>query len=133
MHGGPAYALVGDLTFLHDSNGLLVAPDEARPDLTVVVANDDGGGIFELLEQGAPEYAGAFERVFGTPHGTNLAALSAAHHVSHVRVTVSELVDVVSSARGLQVVEVATQRSGLRALHDQIRTAVAIAVRSIRR
>ncbi|HEX4100993.1 MAG TPA: 2-succinyl-5-enolpyruvyl-6-hydroxy-3-cyclohexene-1-carboxylic-acid synthase [Pseudonocardiaceae bacterium] len=131
VHGGPAYALVGDLTFLHDSNGLLVAPDEARPDLTVVVANDDGGGIFELLEQGAPEYAGAFERVFGTPHGTDLAALCAAHHVSHVRVTVSELADVVSSARGLQVVEVATQRSGLRALHDQIRTAVAMAVRSI--
>jgi len=131
VHGGPAYALVGDLTFLHDSNGLLVAPDEARPDLTVVVANDDGGGIFELLEQGAPEYAGAFERVFGTPHGTDLAALCAAHHVSHVQVTVSELADVVSSARGLQVVEVATQRSGLRALHDQIRAAVAMAIRSI--
>jgi 2-succinyl-5-enolpyruvyl-6-hydroxy-3-cyclohexene-1-carboxylate synthase len=128
-HGGPAYALVGDLTFLHDSNGLLAAPEEDRPDLTVVVANDDGGGIFALLEQGAPDYAGAFERVFGTPHGTDLAALCAAHHVPHVRASVSELAEVaVAPARGLRVVEVVTQRSGLRALHDQIRTAVATAV-----
>jgi 2-succinyl-5-enolpyruvyl-6-hydroxy-3-cyclohexene-1-carboxylate synthase len=128
VHGGPAYALIGDLTFLHDSNGLLAAPDETRPDLTLVVANDDGGGIFGLLEQGAPEYADAFERVFGTPHGTDLAALCAAHHVPHVRVPAGELADVVAPARGLRVVEVATQRTGLRALHDQIRTAVAMAV-----
>ncbi|MGB9279958.1 MAG: 2-succinyl-5-enolpyruvyl-6-hydroxy-3-cyclohexene-1-carboxylic-acid synthase [Pseudonocardiaceae bacterium] len=128
VHGGPAYALVGDLTFLHDSNGLLAGSDEARPDLTVVVANDDGGGIFGLLEQGAPEYAGAFERVFGTPHGTDLAALCAAHHVPHVRVSASELTDVVGATRGLRVVEVATQRTGLRALHEQIQTAVAATV-----
>ena len=129
VHGGPAYALVGDLTFLHDSNGLLAAPEEHRPDLTVVVANDDGGGIFALLEQGAPEYADAFERVFGTPHGTDLAALCAAHHVPHVRASASELADLaVAPGRGLRVVEVATERSGLRALHDQIRTAVATSV-----
>jgi 2-succinyl-5-enolpyruvyl-6-hydroxy-3-cyclohexene-1-carboxylate synthase len=39
-------AYVGDLTFLHDANALLVGPDEPRPDLTVVVVNDDGGSIF---------------------------------------------------------------------------------------
>ncbi len=129
VRGGPAYALVGDLTFLHDSNGLLAAPDEHRPDLTVVVANDDGGGIFALLEQGAPEYADAFERVFGTPHGTDLAALCAAHHVPHVRASASELAELaVAPGRGLRVVEVPTERSGLRALHDQIRTAVATSV-----
>ena len=42
----PAYALVGDLAFLHDLNGLLIGPHEPQPDLTVVVCNDDGGGIF---------------------------------------------------------------------------------------
>ena len=52
--GGPAYALMGDLTFLHDSTGLVIGPAEPRPDLTVVVVNDDGGGLFTLLEQGAP-------------------------------------------------------------------------------
>ena len=80
----PAYALMGDLTFLHDANGLLVGPLERRPDLTVVVVNDDGGGIFTLLEPGSPELAEDFERVFGTPTGTDLAGLCAAHGVRHV-------------------------------------------------
>jgi 2-succinyl-5-enolpyruvyl-6-hydroxy-3-cyclohexene-1-carboxylate synthase len=128
VHDGPGYALLGDLTFLHDANGLLAGPDEARPDLTVVVANDDGGGIFGLLEQGAPEYAGAFERLFGTPHGTDLAALCAAHHVPHVWVPADELAGALAPVRGLRVVEVRTERTGLRALHHQIQTAVATAV-----
>ena len=68
----PTYALLGDLTFLHDANGLLIGPDEPTPDLTVVVVNDDGGGIFTTLEHGAPERAADFERVFGTPTGTDL-------------------------------------------------------------
>src|SRR5919108_640971 len=49
--------------------GLVLGPDEARPDLTVVVVNDDGGSIFAMLEQGAPEYADRYDRLFGTPHG----------------------------------------------------------------
>ena len=76
--GGPAYALMGDLTFLHDSTGLVIGPGEPRPDLTIVVVNDDGGGLFTLLEQGAPEHAAVFERLFGTPHGADLQALCAA-------------------------------------------------------
>ena len=64
---------MGDVTFLHDSNGLVLGPDEPRPDLTIVVVNDDGGSIFAMLEQGAPEHAHAFERLFGTPHGVDLA------------------------------------------------------------
>ena len=73
-HDGPTVALLGDLTFLHDTTGLVIGPDEARPDLTIVVLDDRGGGIFHLLEQGAPEHAPAFERVFGTPHTVDLAA-----------------------------------------------------------
>ena len=76
---------MGDLTFLHDSTGLVIGPDEPRPDLTIVVVNDDGGGLFSLLEQGAPEHAAVFERVFGTPHGVDLAALCAATGTSYDR------------------------------------------------
>ncbi|MGH8921607.1 MAG: thiamine pyrophosphate-dependent enzyme, partial [Actinomycetes bacterium] len=123
-HGGPGYALMGDLTFLHDSNGLLAGLDEARPDLTVVVANDQGGGIFGLLEQGAPQHADAFERVFGTPHRTDLAALCAAHHVPHARVAPAELADALAPASGTRVLEVRTDRIGLGALHERIRTAI---------
>ena len=61
-------ALMGDVTFLHDTTGLVIGPKEPRPDLTIVVANDDGGSIFATLEQGAEVYAHAYERLFGTPH-----------------------------------------------------------------
>ena len=80
-------AYVGDLTFLHDTNGLVIGPGEPRPDLTFVVANDDGGAIFSTLEQGGPEHAGAFERVFGTPHGVDLGKLCAATGTAYEQVT----------------------------------------------
>ena len=122
-HDGRTIALIGDLTFLHDASGLLMGTGEPRPlDLTIVVANDDGGGIFELLEQGDPQYAGVFERVFGTPHGMDLAALCAAYRVPHQLVTPDELaVELGGNADGIRVLEVATERSGLRELHAAVR------------
>ncbi|WP_067815933.1 2-succinyl-5-enolpyruvyl-6-hydroxy-3-cyclohexene-1-carboxylic-acid synthase [Nocardia inohanensis] len=126
-HPGRTVALMGDLTFLHDASGLLIGPGEPRPeDLTIVVANDDGGGIFELLEQGDPQYAGVFERVFGTPHGMDLAALCAAYRVPHRQVDPAQLaVELTGSAHGIRVLEVATERSSLRELHAAVRAGVA--------
>ena len=66
------YALMGDLTFLHDSNGLLCDP--AVP-LTIVVVDNNGGGIFNTLPQRGVE---KFELVFGTPHDLNLSKMVAA-------------------------------------------------------
>ncbi|MBB4962798.1 2-succinyl-5-enolpyruvyl-6-hydroxy-3-cyclohexene-1-carboxylic-acid synthase [Saccharothrix violaceirubra] len=127
LSAGPTVALLGDLTFLHDSGGLLVGPLEERPDLTVVVLNDDGGGIFTLLEQGAPEHAAGFERVFGTPHGVDLAHLCAAHHVPHVLVgSPDELRREVSSVRGVKVVEIRAERAELRELHARLKGAVSM-------
>ncbi|MBD0020624.1 2-succinyl-5-enolpyruvyl-6-hydroxy-3-cyclohexene-1-carboxylic-acid synthase [Gordonia pseudamarae] len=123
-------ALMGDLTFIHDATGLVIGPGEPRPaNLRIVVANDDGGGIFGLLEQGDPRfntgpYAGAYERVFGTPHRTDLAALCAGFHIEHRRVDVGELVAHLQTdvPGGLEVVEVSTDRSRLRDLHAAIAT-----------
>ncbi|MGY1651436.1 2-succinyl-5-enolpyruvyl-6-hydroxy-3-cyclohexene-1-carboxylic-acid synthase [Geodermatophilus sp. SYSU D01119] len=78
VHGGPAVALMGDLTFLHDLQGLLTGEGEARPDLTVVVPDNDGGGIFAQLEPGRPAYERDYRRVFGTPHGRDLVAVARA-------------------------------------------------------
>jgi 2-succinyl-5-enolpyruvyl-6-hydroxy-3-cyclohexene-1-carboxylate synthase len=125
-HRGPSYALLGDLTFLHDSTGLVIGPQEPRPDLTIIVLNDDGGGIFALLEQGAPEHASAFERIFGTPHGVDLAALCAATRTPYTLAgTQAELARALRPARGVRVVEVRADRGGLRELHADLRAAVA--------
>jgi 2-succinyl-5-enolpyruvyl-6-hydroxy-3-cyclohexene-1-carboxylate synthase len=128
VHDGPAYALLGDLTLLHDSTGLVIGPDEPRPDLTLVVLNDDGGGIFGLLEQGAPEHAAAFERVFGTPHGVDLAALCAATGTGHALVDVADVAVALAPGRGVRVVEVRAGRRELRRGHAQLRAAVEAAV-----
>ncbi|MDQ1695795.1 MAG: 2-succinyl-5-enolpyruvyl-6-hydroxy-3-cyclohexene-carboxylate synthase, partial [Frankiaceae bacterium] len=79
-NSGPTWALAGDLSVLHDVNGLLVGPGEVRPDLTVVVVNNDGGGIFSLLPQASGD-AAAFERLFGTPHGVDIQQLATAYAV----------------------------------------------------
>jgi 2-succinyl-5-enolpyruvyl-6-hydroxy-3-cyclohexene-1-carboxylate synthase len=122
----PAYALIGDLTLLHDLNGLLVGPPERRPDLTIVVHNDDGGGIFTLLEQGAAEYQPSFERIFGTPHGADLESLCRGYHVDYSRARTSdELRGALAPGRGLRVVEVRSNRALLRDLHARLRATVA--------
>ena len=124
--GGPALALLGDLAFLHDHNGLLVGPDEPRPDLVIVVVDNDGGGIFHQLEQGRPEYAGAFERLFGTPLGRDLAAIAEAAGVPAVRVaTRGALRDALDDAIGAGGVRVVVadvpDRAGEAELLDRVR------------
>ena len=122
-------ALMGDLTFVHDATGLLIGPSEPRPrSLRIVVANDDGGGIFGLLEQGDPRfnsgpYEGAYERVFGTPHRTDLASVCRGFRIAHRLVGMSELPMVLAAddvPGGIEVVEVRTDRERLRAIHGAI-------------
>ncbi|WP_199425020.1 2-succinyl-5-enolpyruvyl-6-hydroxy-3-cyclohexene-1-carboxylic-acid synthase [Actinotalea solisilvae] len=132
----PVRAYVGDLTFLHDVGGLLVGPLERRPDLQVVVANDDGGSIFASLEHGAPEHARAFERVFATPHGADLRALCAGYGVRHTRVGDADdlrraLAAGPGPGGGVEVVEVVVDRADRRALGDRIAAAVHDALRPV--
>lgn len=122
-HSTRAIALVGDVTFLHDHGGLVLGPREEQPDLTIVVVNDDGGSIFAMLEQGDPTYADAFDTLFGTPHGVDLASLCAATRTPHWRVeSVAELEHALASpAGGLEVVEVRVRRDNRRALDTALR------------
>lgn len=121
--GSHNLALMGDVTFLHDSGALVLGPDEPRPDLTIVVVNDDGGSIFTMLEQGAAPYAAQYERLFGTPHGVDLAALCAATRTPHWRVeSLPELEQALASPNGgIEVVEVRVRRDNRRELDARIR------------
>ncbi|MBD0293262.1 MAG: 2-succinyl-5-enolpyruvyl-6-hydroxy-3-cyclohexene-1-carboxylic-acid synthase [Jiangellaceae bacterium] len=125
---GPAYAVMGDLAFLHDATGLVLGPDEARPDLCIVVINDDGGGIFALLEQGAPRHAATFERVFGTPHGVDVEALCAATHTPYQLAELDKLDAALAPEPGLRVVEIRVDRRSHRELHARLHEAVAAAL-----
>jgi 2-succinyl-5-enolpyruvyl-6-hydroxy-3-cyclohexene-1-carboxylate synthase len=119
--GGPAAALVGDLAFLHDAPGLFISPGEPRPDLVLVVANNDGGGIFSLLEQA--EHDGPFERVFGTPHGASLASLAAAAGLPASAVERACDLPGALAGGGIRVVEVRTSREAGAALRRELRAA----------
>ena len=123
-HTTRALAYVGDVTFLHDLTGLVLGPAEARPDLTVVVANDDGGSIFATLEQGAPEHAAGFDKLFGTPHGADLGALCAGLGIWHRRVQDRDgLVEALRRpAGGIEVVEAVIRRDNRRELDRRIRS-----------
>jgi 2-succinyl-5-enolpyruvyl-6-hydroxy-3-cyclohexene-1-carboxylate synthase len=124
--GGPAVALLGDLALLHDTPGLVLGPDEARPDLCLLVVNNDGGGIFSTLEQAA--LPGPFERVFGTPHGSDIEHLAGAFGLPYTRITTAAELPAVLAGRGLRLAEVRTDRTAgaaLRAALDQACTAAA--------
>lgn len=64
--------LMGDIAFLHDLGGLNLGEGQYQPNLTIVVLDNNGSGIFSQLEQGADEYKEHYEKVFGTPHGKDL-------------------------------------------------------------
>jgi 2-succinyl-5-enolpyruvyl-6-hydroxy-3-cyclohexene-1-carboxylate synthase len=122
-HSSRAFALVGDVTFVHDLTGLVIGPYDERPDLTVVVVNDDGGSIFSTLEQGAPAYADRYDRLFGTPHGVDLASVCAANSVPHLRVaSLPELEQALGTPNGgIEVVEAIVRRDNRRELDARIR------------
>jgi len=125
-HEGRTVALIGDLTFVHDSSGLLIGPTEPTPQrLTIVVSNDNGGGIFELLEQGDPRFSDVSSRIFGTPHDVDVGALCRAYHVESRQIEVDELNAALDEpATGMRVLEVKADRSSLRQLHAAIKAAL---------
>ncbi len=121
--GRPTTCCLGDLTFLHDVGGLLTSPFEAEPRLRLVCGNDRGGGIFHTLEQGAPEFADSFERVFGTPHEVDLCALASAYGVRASRVqTPAELREALRRPiGGVELIEMQVDRTTRRPLDAAIR------------
>ena len=81
--GAPVLAIVGDVALLHDTNAWLLQAGVEQLDVTVVVLDDDGGTIFDLLPPGAFP---AQRHLFATPHGRDLAHLAALHGLGYARV-----------------------------------------------
>ena len=128
VHGGPAFALMGDLTFLHDLTGLLVGDGEPAPDLTVVVPDNDGGGIFAQLEPGGDRHARDYRRVFGTPHGRDLVAVAEAMGWAATQVTSADDLPAALALGGPRVVVVRTDQRAEAALALELRAVAAAAL-----
>jgi len=127
LTGVPTTVLIGDVALLHDSTSLIaLAP--RRVDLTIVVVDNDGGGIFSFLPQGELLTETEFEQLFGTPHGTDLAALAAAHGIE----VAPWGADLRPSGVRLVVATPTLTRSENVAFHERLHTVVAEAVAATR-
>jgi 2-succinyl-5-enolpyruvyl-6-hydroxy-3-cyclohexene-1-carboxylate synthase len=119
--GGRAFALLGDLTLIHDQNGLVIGPDEPRPDLTVVVVNNNGGGIFSTMSYiQVPD----FDRIFGAVHNIDFAHTAAAAGWTFRRVTMAEELPDALDGASTRLVEVVTDRVATAAHLTATRVAV---------
>ncbi|MGR9048996.1 2-succinyl-5-enolpyruvyl-6-hydroxy-3-cyclohexene-1-carboxylic-acid synthase [Halobacillus faecis] len=112
--------LLGDISFFHDLNGLWMAKNKEIP-LTIVVINNDGGGIFSYLPQS--KHPDHFEELFGTPLGLDLAPVISMYGGKHRQVTSWEsykraLAESYADP-GLNVVEVVTSRDDHVAFHRE--------------
>jgi 2-succinyl-5-enolpyruvyl-6-hydroxy-3-cyclohexene-1-carboxylate synthase len=126
----PTAVLLGDLALLHDLGGLIAARRLGVP-LVLVVPNNDGGGIFHFLPIALHAGAAAFEQLFGTPHGIDLAAVAAlAGAALHRPRTADELRIAVreSLGSGIHLLEVKTDRAANVAAHRELQQAVQAAL-----
>ncbi len=117
----PLVLALGDISLYHDSNGLLAAKLHEL-DATVVLLNNDGGGIFSFLPQTSE--ADRFELLFGTPHGLEFRPLAelygARYTLAESWAAFREAVSAGIAGRGLHLVEVRTERGQNVADHRRI-------------
>jgi 2-succinyl-5-enolpyruvyl-6-hydroxy-3-cyclohexene-1-carboxylate synthase len=135
--GAPVALVVGDVSFLHDLNALVAARLHGLS-ATIVLVNNDGGGIFSFLPQaqpgtpapgsGLPEH---YEELFGTPHGIDVGpivtALGGEHHVVGAADLAATLSDSVGRP-GVRVLELRTDRARNLELHREVAAVVARAL-----
>ncbi|EIE27179.1 Thiamin diphosphate-binding protein, partial [Coccomyxa subellipsoidea C-169] len=135
-----ATLVVGDISFLHDVNGLnLLRTGEMRPPLTVVLINNAGGGIFSFLPIADQLPPDTFSQLWATPQNVDLAGMCRAHGIAHQRVT--ERVDLRKALQAAwalnkhSVVEVITKRDSNvghhRSIQERVRQSLLRALRTV--
>ena len=133
--GHPVTLIVGDVSFQHDSNGLLFLRDRpGQPPVTVVVVNNGGGGIFSFLPVAAQVDDAAFNRLFATPPDVSRRGLCEAHRVAYAHPrSMAELDAALDQAWGEdaqhRVIEVTTSRARNLVQHKMIQRRCARAAR----
>jgi 2-succinyl-5-enolpyruvyl-6-hydroxy-3-cyclohexene-1-carboxylate synthase len=129
VSAGPVVLLIGDVALAHDIGGLLAAR-RLGLSLTIVLVNNDGGGIFHFLPVAGQR--DAFEEHVATPHGLGFALAAELYGVAHETVdslgALREAVDRSLAAPGTQIIEVPSDREANLALHRRVSAAVAEAL-----
>ena len=125
--GASTVVHIGDVAFCHDQSSLTALAARHLP-LTIVVTDNDGGAIFSFLPQATTLAGDRFEQLFGTPHGTDIVTLAAAHGLGSCTVsTTAELVAALADP-AITVVRVPSDRAANVEMHDRLNAAVAAAL-----
>ncbi len=135
--GGPVALVLGDIAFLHDLNALVAARLHGLS-ATILLVNNDGGGIFSFLPQaqpaaaipgtGLPEH---YEELFGTPHGIDVGPIVRAMGGEHRLLTPADLGAAIRDSvgrPGVRVLELRTDRARNCQLHREVAAVVAKAL-----
>ena len=123
------FLLIGDLAFLHDSNALVNVVTR-NIDLRIILVDNCGGGIFSFLPQATSMDSSKFEKVFGTPHDTDLLLLAKAHGLKTTLITTLEQLLETMMVNGPQVIQISTDRSENVRVHERINQMVSVAIRN---
>ena len=120
-NGKPTVMVTGDLSFFHDLNGLAIGKTHGM-NLTIILHNNDGGGIFQYLPQKGTD---DFDYLFNTPQGIDYSGLATMYGLDYVKVTTNaELEQAMQQyigAEGIHLIEVPTSKEGSRELHKLYR------------
>ena len=120
-NGKPTVMLTGDLSFFHDMNGLAIGKTQGM-NLTIILHNNDGGGIFQYLPQKGTD---DFDYLFNTPQGIDYSGLATMYGLDYVKVTTNaELEQAMQhyiGTEGIHLIEVPTSKESSRELHKVYR------------
>ena len=118
-NGLPTYLVTGDLSLFHDLNGLAVAKTH-NLNLTIILHNNDGGGIFEYLPQKGTKH---FDYLFSTSQGLDYSGAAKLYGCGYTKITspdeLSTVLANVSSESGVHIIEIPTNREYSRQLHKK--------------
>ncbi len=121
---GRTVGLVGDLAFIHDLSGLVWGSNEEVPEATIVVIDNQGGGIFSFLDYPSALESATFERGFGTPQRNAIFEVADALGCYVLRAdsadSLAKALEQTDAQPGISVVVVSTDRDENVRVHQEL-------------